>query len=295
MNELVQSLDLEIFSQPGDYSSARVVGGAVEIVNKIVKELTKNDFGSNSESSHTCSIEIGSAVMLCKRNQDKTIEVHDTRERTFVAKYLVIAGSPNMIEKCIEFDPPLSPLKIDSMRQSQTWMAGVTKVALVYESPRFWPIYESNRGMRVGPNKPSFQVYDGSPFEGSLSALTFFVLSSLSLAGDDDDTLAKQCVEQFCSSLSPKTIQDNPGICDSLKDYDRIHVKRWPLEKYISNDRNPTRINPHPEPKLYLARDEWDGCLLFAGTETDLRSPGVMEGAVGAALRVVKKLNQRLS
>jgi monoamine oxidase len=184
---------------------------------------------------------------------------------------------------------------MNSMRKSQTWMTGVTKVALVYESPRFWQLYESNRGMRAGPNKPAFQVYDGSPLDGSISALTFFTLSSLSINGDDDETLAKQCMEQFCSTLSPKSIRENPDVVESLKDYDRIHVKRWPLEKYISNDRNPSRIHPHPEPDLDLARDEWDGCLLFAGTETDLRSPGVMEGAVGAALRVVETLNKKWS
>ena len=35
---------------------------------------------------------------------------------------------------------------------------------------------------------------------------------------------------------------------------------------------------------------EWSGRLLFAGTETDESSPGVMEGAIGSALRSVEQL-----
>lgn len=290
MNNLMKSLDIETFSQPGDFSSTRVVGGAVEIIDKIGKELSSKA-GCDRGSNH--GIQTGSAVSSCKRNEDEIIVVRDTTGRTFFAKYLCIAAPPKIVDKCIKFDPPLSPLKINAMRKSQTWMAGVTKVALVYESPRFWPLCEANRGLRAGPNKPSFQVYDGSPFNGTLSALTFFTLSSLSTNGVSDDTLARQCIEQFVSSLSPKTIRGNPGILENLKDYNRVHVRRWPLEDYISDDRNPLRINPHPEPNLDLARDEWDGHLLFAGTETDQRSPGVMEGAVGAALRVVETLNKK--
>ena len=69
-------------------------------------------------------------------------------------------------------------------------------------------------------------------------------------------------------------------------------MKRWPQEKYISEDANPAGITPHPEPDLELAKPEWNGMLLFAGTETDLVSPGVMEGAVNSAVRVTNELLQ---
>jgi monoamine oxidase len=291
MSRLIESLRIQTFPQPGDFSSTRIEGGAVEIVNKIVEELKK--YYSDDRQMRNSSIETDSIVKFCKRFDDETIEVKEASGRKFYTKYLVIAVPPKIVQSSMIFDPPLHPLKSQAMSKSQTWMAGVTKVALVYNSPRFWPLQESNKGLRAGPNKPSFQVYDGSPFEGSLSSLTFFVLSSLSINGDDDELLASQCIEQFCASLSPKSLRENPDILGSLKSYDRFHVKRWPHEMYISDDRDPSRINPHPEPIAELARDEWDGHLLFAGTETDQRSPGVMEGAVGAALRVAQSLNDK--
>ena len=35
--------------------------------------------------------------------------------------------------------------------------------------------------------------------------------------------------------------------------------------------------------------------MLFASTETDLESPGVMEGAIGAAQRVIEELEQAVA
>jgi hypothetical protein len=39
-----------------------------------------------------------------------------------------------------------------------------------------------------------------------------------------------------------------------------------------------------------LAAQDWNGALLFAGSESDLHSPGVMEGAVRAAKRAIREL-----
>ena len=44
-----------------------------------------------------------------------------------------------------------------------------------------------------------------------------------------------------------------------------------------------------------LAKTDWNGMLHFAGSESDLRSPGVMEGAVGAAWRVLDELQEFLT
>jgi monoamine oxidase len=129
--------------------------------------------------------------------------------------------------------------------------------------------------------------------DGSVCALTFFTLASLSNAENDDAKLARDCAEQMCSSLSNSSLRNFPNNVQNIRGYDEIHVKRWPQEKYISEDANPAGIStPHPEPDLELAKPEWNGMLLFPGTETDLVSPGVMEGAVNSAVRVTNELLQ---
>eukprot|EP00979_Chaetoceros_neogracilis_P013690 scaffold4003_cov227-Chaetoceros_neogracile.AAC.2 len=218
---------------------------------------------------------------------DTFLQPDDSSSTRIVA--VVIAAPPRITSHNIKFEPALSNAKGGAMSRSQTWMAGVTKVALVYRSPRFWPPHESSRGFSPGLNRPAFQVYDGSPEDASISVLTFFVLASL-VEGSDDESLARLCCKQFCSSLAPSSLKNNSSFVECLEDFDTFHIKRWPYEKYISDDRYPQEIHPHPQPNQTLAMSEWDGLLLFAGSETDQQSPGVMEGAVGAAKRVSKDL-----
>jgi monoamine oxidase len=68
----------------------------------------------------------------------------------------------------------------------------------------------------------------------------------------------------------------------------KVSVQRWPLEPFVSGqDTRPSQVHPHPHPVPALGTTAWEGKLLFAGTESDQESPGVMEGAVGAAKRAL--------
>jgi monoamine oxidase len=286
MKKLVDSLGIDTFLQPDDSSSTRIVGGAASIIQKIVDELQPADDDSYNKEEH---VKINCPVVSCTRKCGDMIEVQTASGNLYCSKAVVIAAPPRITLHNIKFEPALSNAKGGAMSRSQTWMAGVTKVALVYRSPRFWPPHESSRGFSPGPNRPAFQVYDGSPEDASISVLTFFVLASL-VEGSDDESLARLCCKQFCSSLAPSSLKNNSSFVECLEDFDTFHIKRWPYEKYISDDRYPQEIHPHPQPNQTLAMSEWDGLLLFAGSETDQQSPGVMEGAVGAAKRVSKDL-----
>ena len=295
MANLVDSLGIGTFLQPGDSSSIRIVGGAAEIVKRIVDELcakSSDDDDPHEEDAHR--IETKFPLVACRRISESLVSVELASGRVLHAKHVCFACPPKLIIDLhtIQFCPSLPSTKSRAMASSQTWMAGVTKVALVYHSPPFWPIYESNGGFQPGDNKPAFQFYDASSEDGSVCALTFFTLASLSNAENDDAKLARDCAEQMCSSLSNSSLRNFPNIVPNIRGYDEIHVKRWPQEKYISEDANPAGITPHPEPDLELAKPEWNGMLLFPGTETDLVSPGVMEGAVNSAVRVTNELLQ---
>ena len=57
----------------------------------------------------------------------------------------------------------------------------------------------------------------------------------------------------------------------------RATVQRWPAESFVSDEPAPRTIHPHPRPRPELAAVEWGGRLLFAGTESDVEQPGVIE------------------
>lgn len=135
---------------------------------------------------------------------------------------------------------------------------------------------------------PAFQVYDSSTKDSEVVALTFFALvPSSSPAYSDDETLAQMVAQQIATVWKARR---HGSLADQALSYTSFHVHRWPNEKYISEDDKPVRINPHPSPVPHLATNDWAGKLLFAGSEADLTSPGVMEGAVGAAERVLQSL-----
>lgn len=269
MKSLVKELGVSTFLQPGDSSSTRVVGGAVEFVKSMASNLDDEMVITN------CPV---SKCRLLKT--EGLVELETVDGRVFRATQVVFAVPPKLLMKSVVFQPPLSREKVEAMQHSETWMAGVTKVALVYPE-RFWDLEAANTGLPTYTG-PAFQVYDSSTPDQSISALTFFALADT----DDDSVLADHVAKQIEFLWKH---YDLP-YAEQARSYTNYRVRRWPQQPFISDNQNPTRIQPHPIPVKSLALPEWTNRLLFAGTETDLVSPGVMEGAIGAAKRVLKTL-----
>lgn len=272
--ELVASTGAETFYQPDDRSAMRVVGGTAELASRLAASLPgerlKLDWPVRS---------------LTLDDAAGVVEVRSGDEKVVHARRVIVAIPPRLAHLKVEFSPPLSPEKVKAMEASRTWMAGVTKVVLRYPS-RFWPLGPaSNAGLRRGPGRPAFQVYDGTgDKEAGGAALTFFCVADDDSKDDAQlgDQVAKQLGEYWSSGgLDASSVE-------SLGRPLGVEVQRWPKEKWIADDPNPTFVHPHPEPVRELARPEWQGRLLFAGTETDQSSPGVIEGAIGAGVRAAE-------
>jgi len=277
MRRLVKELDIATIQQrPVDpYTlTMRLQGGAVRIVNELAKPLADR-------------IQYNAPVRQCRHLDDGTVQLQyeDASETTasIHAKHVVFAVPPRLLHKHVTFDPPLSAAKQAAMQRSNTWMAGVTKVTLVYRDG-FWlqnPAAMQAYG-RIGVvSGPAFQLYDASTT--SLHALTAFTLSTTT----KEDELIEQVAQQLAKVWKAT---GNFDLSDKAASYTEAAVQFWPHETYISEEARPTTIQPHPHPVAALATAEWNGALLFAGTETDQASAGVMEGAVGSSERVLKAL-----
>lgn len=296
VKSLVRSLNLPTFPQPDEPSSTRIEGGAVKMIESLASTITNNETNiiGNEESS---KIQTNTPISSCTLEKVNGIDLvrldTKTTNQKFFARRVVFAVPPKILSKHVTFNPPLSSKKQVALESSHTWMAGVTKVALVYPN-RFWSTDYSNMGLpRHQNNGPAFQVYDSGTKDGSVSSLTFFALvTKENQKGLDDDTeLAKQVATQMANVWLYHRQHEAAKYAHT---YINHYVQRWPMEQYISEEYYPNTIHPHPHPVLALSQPEWDGLLEFAGSETDLRSPGVMEGAVGAATRVLQSLDSFL-
>ena len=131
------------------------------------------------------------------QNHEKVIRL-DTAEGPVFAKHVVFAVPPKLIAKHIQFEPALSSGKVEAMKASNTWMAGVTKVSLVYDS-KFWTDDISNMGLPRSQPGPAFQMYDASTKDGAVHAITFFTLVP---PGSPAKTHAKVLGDQVASQVA---------------------------------------------------------------------------------------------
>ena len=300
------------FRQPDDPTSTRIVGGAVTLIEKLSEPLLSLSPPPGNQDDDNAKIELNSPVTRCRLLETEpvlvsgsfphspssapagvVVQVQTARGDVYHARQVVFAVPPRLLSETVTFDPPLSRAKQEAMAQSRTWMAGVTKVALVYDT-RFWDS-RCGTNIRLGDG-PAFQVYDSSTLDGTLYALTFFVHvpPNDTVAQQDDAALAQQVAQQLQTAWSRNhhhSLGHNPLVALS---YTCHYVHRWPCEVYLDRDARPDRIHPHPVPNPALAQSEWDGRLVFAGTETDQHAPGVMEGAIGAAHRAVQEIDSFL-
>ena len=294
MKALVDELGIKIFPQPGDRSehdgSVRCEGGAYSIIQGLLKSIPAHH------------LKCDSVVMgLTKNEESKIISVSFAFQNSKLlsivkTKSVIITSPPKVNVDRILFDPPLSREKMMSMHSCNTWMAGVTKVTLIYPR-RFWPRNGKMCNIAMSNYDPekenyAFQMYDASNIDDKVIALTCFTLCpekplvGTSFTAEDDVRLAEKCARQIKGEWSTRSFK---GI-SFLQSYIDFYVKRWPIEDYVSENKTPSTIQSHPRPDFNLAVSEWGGQLHFAGTESDLKSPGVMEGAVNSALRITESI-----
>jgi monoamine oxidase len=167
MRRLTSTLNISTFPQPDDPTSTRIDGGAVQYIHVLANGLPQ-DHIMLGHSVTKCTLTTKSSEQdYCETaaTSDEPLIKVETKDEMLMARRVVIAAPPKLVSKHIEFYPPLSIDKQRAMEASQTWMAGVTKVSLVYRR-KFWSEDTSNMGLpsHLGP---AFQVYDSSTRDGS--------------------------------------------------------------------------------------------------------------------------------
>ena len=298
---------IQLFPQPGvnEDGAYRISGGSYVIIRRILEDISKKMNLKKEEQILRLNCAVTS-IDDESVNDDHKIQVAFINESnhndTIYSKKVVIAVPPRIAVEKIQFHPKLCPQKERTMRASNTWMAGITKVTLIYQS-RFWPTDKGhlcNMGLwnrRIhGEVCSAFQVYDASDESNEIVALTFFaIVTKHSNEKVHEHDLAEHCANQLADVWQEYTegwssIPQGKELRHSVRNFVGFDVKRWSFEEYISEKKFPTKVMPHPSPEYNLAKSDWSGKLMFAGTESDMRSPGVMEGAVSAAKRTIRDL-----
>ena len=289
VSKLLGELGIGTFPQPGDHRNSRVIGGTYSLVENILKRLNPK------------CLRLGFAVTSITE-ESRGIILQSSNSEKVVSKFVVLAAPPRKLID-VSFFPELSKARLAAMRNVRTWMAGVTKVVVHFPEP-FWRRAAHQGIANIGLSSrqgPAFQVYDASSFQDESVALTFFALAPAQLSSaDKNDELAKACCFQLAATwrklgVAPQYSHHLMEYCRDDEFASKVFAQRWPHEQHISDETQPVTIHSHPRPVPALAKTEWSGKLLFAGTESDQHDPGVIEGAIGAAYRVLEQLDAQLA
>ncbi len=252
---------------PGQDGSIRIHGGPQAIIDQLVAKLPDN------------AIRLNSLVTSISTTSDGVvIKIENGQQTTHRSKSAVIAIPPRIAANTIQWQPGLStPLK-DALDQTPTWMATHAKAVVIYDAP-FWR--EQGLSGRIASNAgPIGEAHDHCGPEGSPAAIFGFI----GLSYEDRARLGNDLEKLIHAQLQRCFGDDNPVPIS-------IHIEDWATLATVTSSQDLSEPMSHPRVRPDVLRDAHaDGRLFFAGAETALQSPGLIEGAFDAAERVAKDL-----
>jgi monoamine oxidase len=203
------------------------------------------------------------------------VRLTDGRHRT--ARHIVFALPPRLVAR-LTFAPPLAARAAAILAEVPTWMAGHAKFVAVYARP-FWRTAGLS-GDAVSRRGPLAEIHDASGPEGAPAALFGFLGLPAEARAQAGDALTVLALAQLARLFGPEAAAP---LATRLQD--------WAQEPFTATARDHQPPAGHPaygplpplfgpdHPRLHLA-----------GTEVAPGMGGLIEGALGAADSVARRI-----
>lgn len=251
--------------------SFRLVGGAGRLIDALQQAIPDSCICCDTKVTH---IEDNSG--------DDCIDITSEKTGTIKAAKVIMALPPRVSLQSIDFSPAL-PGHLETLWQSTpTWMASHCKFVFIYDRP-FWR--EKNLSGEVfSRHGPLTEIYDGSPQDDKVFALTAFVgLDANQRRMLKPEQLAAACMAQLKRLFG----EASQHVVD-------VHFKDWSLDEYTCTAADIALPAHHPQYPPDGPRSMWDDRILFAGTEVARMNGGYIEGALESADEAVRLLMNSL-
>jgi monoamine oxidase len=259
----------------------RIEGGAASLIHALAARLPEDSLYLNH--ALTQLIDHGSYIELRFKHGQETAIV--------LARQVVLALPPRLVEEALAFDPPLNGQLRETLREAPTWMAGNAKLLASFGRPdgkaadgdraaAFWRTAgHSGNASASHPRAVLSEVHDACDALGERAGLSgFFALAApgrtafrLGLP-----LLARSQLSQLFGAGAQEA---------------EIHIQDWAEETQTCASLDRTGIEAHPDYANPMLRiPYWNGRLHFGGSETAAFGGGYMEGALEAAGRLRREL-----
>jgi monoamine oxidase len=244
--------------------SYRIVGGTIDILNKLKATLNANE------------IELNQKVIQID-DKETSIKI-TTKTSTYSANLVISTITPQVLINSVHFSSDLDSAFKQIANNTHTWMKDSIKFALVYKTP-FWKELGLS-GVGFSNVGPFTEIYDHSNFENTHFALMGFL--SGALANETIEYREEKIREQLFKFFG-----------EEGKKYLSYEEKVWSNDQNL-NFKNDTFIPPHFNNGHKIYQQEFlNGKLIVAGSETSPKYGGYMEGAIYRGNQVLEHLKNK--
>ncbi|AYG59122.1 FAD-dependent oxidoreductase [Rhizobium jaguaris] len=210
------------------------------------------------------------AVSLADAGVELTLKRTDGNTETLLARRVVAALPPRLLEATVSFSPPQDSAMAARWRATPTWMAPHAKFFAVYDEA-FWKT-NGLSGTAQSMVGPMVEIHDATTASGKAALFGFLGVGAGQRKALGEEALKKACLAQLGKLFGKQALRPRATI---LKDWAADPLTATATD--LSDGSHPEAGNPQ------WVSGPWEGCLLLAGSETSPIEPGYLAGAVVAA------------
>lgn len=226
-------------------------------------------------------IELETRVTSIRADEDGTTSVEtitaDGKEKIFSAAAVILALPPRIVVRDIAFSPSLPSNLIAELINKPTWMAGQAKAVVVYDRP-FWRELGLS-GFASSWVGPLQEIHDASPDAESGALFGFFGMPPRVRSELGKDKILDLVIDQLVRLFGAPA-----------KNVSAILYKDWSEDPETAVEEDLESLRDFPSYGQLPDAGSWEKKIIFAGTETDSKFGGHLEGALRSAKQAVNKI-----
>jgi monoamine oxidase len=265
-------------AQPGSLHAGarRLAGGMGALVAALERRLEPGRM--RLEHALEAVTDFGSHVELELRHGDALVKVQ--------ARRVVLALPPRIAAASVFFEPALPAALMEALQHTPTWMAAAAKAALAVPRPAWREAGHTGNAWSTHAQAVLAETFDASPSEPSAAgaALAGFVALDPDQRRHFERSLPLLVQSQVAMLFGPEAAAQG-----------EVHLQDWAQEPYTcaAADLADGATGGHPAYGHALLQDaQWMGRLWLAGSESARAGGGYLEGALSAAARVRRQLDE---
>jgi monoamine oxidase len=188
------------------------------------------------------------------------------------ADHVILAAPPRLMADAIVFEPALASADRHLWQATPTWMAPHAKFFAAYQRP-FWR-EAGLSGMAQSLVGPMGEIHDATTHSGKAALFGFVGIGATERSAISQEQLVAACLRQLTRLFGPGAAKPQATLW-----------KDWAADPATATAEDKI-AGEHPQavPQPWVS-GAWRNFLTLAASETALREPGYLAGAVEAAMR----------